>query len=118
MQIYPLPRPSIEADEAALVPLRSALHRLLGLPIDRPLLRTANAVDLSAGAASAGGEGGGGAAVLAALQAGGVGGRARLRDVHVGLATPLVPGSVHLVQGSYDYYHYMQASAASSPHEY
>jgi hypothetical protein len=47
-----------------------------------------------------------------------VGGRARLRDVHVGLPPPPMQGSVHLVQGSYDYYHYMQASAASSPHEY
>lgn len=72
-QIYPLPLQSIEADEEALLPRRKALHRLLGLPPNRPLLRVANAVDFSAG----GSAGGGGLA--AALMAGGTGGRPRLQ---------------------------------------
>ena len=39
----------------------------------------------------------------------------RLRDVHVGLPPSGVPGGrQHLVQGSYEYYHYMQVSQASS----
>ena len=100
IQIYPLPLPAIESDEEALLPRRKALHRMLGLPLNRPLLRVANACDFD-GAGS-------GAALAAALAAGGTGGRPRLGDVHVGLPPPPVKGSVHVVQGSYDYYHYMQ----------
>lgn len=39
------------------------------------------------------------------------GGSQRLRDVHQGLpASGVQRGSVHMVEGSYDYHHYMQAS--------
>lgn len=116
-QLYPLPNPSIEAEEEALLQRRQALHRLLALPPDRPLLRVANAVagwsggsGSSPGATNAAAAVGGGSAggLDAALAAGGVGGKQRLRDVHVGLPPPSLGGSVHLVQGSYDYYHYMQ----------
>lgn len=96
-QVYPLPSPSTEADEQALTATRLELHALLGLPPNRPLLRVANAVDFSAAAAAAAADKGRG---------GGSGGR--LSDVHVGLAPSGVGGTVHLVQGSYDYYHYMQ----------
>ncbi len=75
---------------------------MLGLPLNRPLLRVANACDVEGGGA------GRGAALATALAAGGTGGRPRLTDVHVGLPPPPVKGSVHTVQGSYDYYHYMQ----------
>ncbi|GAB4815562.1 hypothetical protein N2152v2_002608 [Parachlorella kessleri] len=107
--VYPLPTPSIEDDEEALLSIRSRLHQLLGLPTNRPLLRVANALDfdsLSAAqaAAAAGPESSG---VLAAA-AGGVGGKPRLADVHLGLPASGVGGSVHLMQGTYDYYHYMQ----------
>ncbi|KAI7836732.1 hypothetical protein COHA_009430 [Chlorella ohadii] len=101
-QIYPLPLPAIESDEEALLPRRKALHRMLGLPLNRPLLRVANACDFDGAGA------GSGAALAAALATGGTGGRHRLGDVHVGLPPPPVKGSVHVVQGSYDYYHYMQ----------
>lgn len=94
--VYPLPTPCIEADEAALTGRRAALHALLGLPADRPMLRVANAVQPGS---AAGRQGEGGATQQAK----------RLSDVHVGAAPSGVPGGqVHLVQGSYDYYHYMQ----------
>ncbi len=82
-----------ERNDERLVPLRQRLHALLGLPPNRPLLRSANAVD--PGAAAAGGEEGGSGPV------------ARLRDVHVGLAAPgegrcesdcLVTGTVFAVR--------------------
>lgn len=98
--VYPLPTSSIESDEEPLLPLRFHLHSLLGLPTNRPLLRVANAVEFGAtgrAASSAAGAGGGG-----------VGGKPRLADVHLGVAPSSVGGSVHLVQGSYDYHHYMQ----------
>ena len=41
---------SLEAAEEALLPLRQALHRRLGLPLDRPLLRCANALSFTAAA--------------------------------------------------------------------
>lgn len=63
-------------------------------------------MDWSAGAAA--GAAGAASGLAAALAAGGVGGKPRLSDVHVGLPRLPVGGSVHLVQGSYDYYHYMQ----------
>ncbi len=108
--MYPLPTPSIESVEEALLAKRAALHSLLGLPSNRPLLRVANALELSpaggaggAAAAGAGGPGGSGSG-----GGGGVGGKPRLAGVHAGLAPSGVGGSVHLVQGTYDYHHYMQ----------
>ena len=63
----------------------------LGLPSDRPLLRIANALVFGRSTGSATGS-------------------SRLADVHVGLPSSGVPGgTVHLVDGSYEYYHYMQA---------
>ncbi|GJP39134.1 hypothetical protein CLOM_g23521, partial [Closterium sp. NIES-68] len=78
--------------------MRSTLHQRLGLPLDRPMLRIASALSLSAPAAAADDTQ---APSKAAL---------RLWDVHVGL--PRLPHSTgsrqYLVQGSYEYYHYMQ----------
>ena len=98
--MYPLPPgAATEADEAALSSHRTRLHLTLGLPLDRPLLRLANAVDPGAATASAAG--------AAAGRGGKAGGR--LADVHAGLGpSGVVGGSVHLVQGTYEYYHYMQ----------
>ena len=93
-QVYPLPCPSIEADEDALYSRRAALHALWGLPPNRPLLRVATALALQVG-------GGGGGAAQQQQQR-------RLADVHVGVAPSPVGGSVHLIQGTYDYCHYMQ----------
>lgn len=52
--LYPSLAPAPEECERRLLPLRQNLHALLGLPLDRPLLRLANALDL------AGPRGGGG----------------------------------------------------------
>eukprot|EP00887_Chlorella_sp_A99_P003427 scaffold7.g3427.t1 len=87
--VYPLPTPASDAEEAALAGRRAALHALLGLPPNRPLLRVAHAAALDGAPDSGAGSG-------------------RLADVHEGLPPSGVGGSVHLVHGSYDYYHYMQ----------
>lgn len=92
--LYPTLAPrgaDAEANDALLVDTRKRLHALLRLPPNRPLLRSANALDLGAAA-----EAGGGGAVV------------RLRDVHVGLAAPDIGGTTTLLQGSYEYCHYMQ----------
>ncbi|KAG2442271.1 hypothetical protein HXX76_002358 [Chlamydomonas incerta] len=92
-------QPSLLADtelnDLKLLPLRQRLHGLLGLPTNRPLLRPANALELTGEGDGDGGAGGGGAV-------------ARLRDVHVGLAAPGIGGLMELVQGHYEYCHYMQ----------
>ncbi len=87
----------LEAAEAALEPARRRLHARLRLPLDRPQLRAAQALEFGPGPEP----GGPGAAA------------GRLSDVHVDLPPPGVPGGVeHLVSGSYDYYHYCQVIAA------
>ncbi|XP_057727116.1 probable Ufm1-specific protease isoform X2 [Arachis stenosperma] len=81
--------------EMKQVEVRRSLHTRLGLPFDRPLLRIANALDFSK------------------LKNGGLGsqqkGSTLLRDVHIGIPNSGVSGgSVSLVQGSYEYFHYLQ----------
>jgi Ufm1-specific protease 2 len=67
-----------------------------GLPLDRPLLRIANAVDFSAAPPEERHT-------------------KRLRQVHEGLPDSGVrDGSLHMVDGAYDYYHYMQARSRVS----
>ncbi|KAK9823147.1 hypothetical protein WJX72_000610 [[Myrmecia] bisecta] len=89
-----------EASQAAIT-RRQQLHRLLSLPADRPLLRSGNAVsfqslDTPSGAGRGGGPGSNGPA-------------GRLSDVHFGLPpSGVAGGTCHLVDGAYDYYHYMQ----------
>nr|XP_023890024.1 probable Ufm1-specific protease [Quercus suber] len=82
--------------EMKQVEIRKSLHLRLGLPFDRPLLRIANVLDLSTT---------------------NVGGRSDsirkgstfLKDVHIGIPSSGVSGgSMSLVQGSYEYYHYLQ----------
>ncbi|GJP65223.1 hypothetical protein CLOP_g22136 [Closterium sp. NIES-67] len=92
--LYPL---TYGEGQQSLVDMRSTLHQRLGLPLDRPMLRIASALSLSATAAAADDT----QAPSKAL---------RLWDVHVGLPRlPHSTGSRHyLVQGSYEYYHYMQ----------
>ncbi len=76
---------------------RQQLHAQMGLPPDRPLLRIANALVFREP----------GCAAAAATS----GRSPRLMDVHVGLPPSGVPGgSAHMVDGSYDYYHYMQVA--------
>ncbi|MED6124169.1 hypothetical protein PIB30_056579 [Stylosanthes scabra] len=81
--------------EMKQVEVRKSLHSRLGLPFDRPLLRIANALDFSK------------------LKNGGLvsqqKGSTLLRDVHIGIPNSGVSGgSVSLVQGSYEYFHYLQ----------
>ncbi|XP_040990429.1 probable Ufm1-specific protease isoform X2 [Juglans microcarpa x Juglans regia] len=84
--------------EMKQVDIRKSLHLRLGLPSDRPLLRTANALDLSTTNDSARND---------TIRKGST----LLKDVHIGIPGSGVPGGiVSLVQGSYEYYHYLQDS--------
>ena len=44
---------SLEAIEEQLLPMRKQLHQLLGLPMDRPMLRIANALSFNDAAGKA-----------------------------------------------------------------
>lgn len=81
---------------------RLQLHQQLGLPANRPLLKFANAVDPRL-------PHGGSAATPAPGKA------VRLQNVHEGIAEPAVKGGVvHMIDGTYDYHHYMQVSTLGS----
>jgi hypothetical protein len=71
---YPRVAADAGAAEDALLPRSQALHALLGLPGDVPMLRFANAFKWGAGAEGGDGEGTGRAA--------------RLKDVHLRVAPP------------------------------
>lgn len=81
--------------EMKQVEFRRSLHSRLGLPYDRPLLRIANALDFSKLKNSG----------IVSQQKG----SALLRDVHTGIpSSGVIGGAVSLVQGSYEYHHYLQ----------
>nr|XP_043607055.1 probable Ufm1-specific protease [Erigeron canadensis] len=82
--------------EMKQVEIRRSLHLRLGLPLDRPLLRIASALNLSIAKESASGNTS-------------RNGSPMLKDVHIGIPGSGVHGGVvSLVQGSYDYHHYLQ----------
>ena len=105
-------RASSAADpDAGLEATREAMHWRLGLPMDRPMLRVANAFAPVAEAYSPSTSSG---AAPGSSPGSSSSSSKRLRDVHA-LAPGGLPkshvgpgGSPHLVRGSYDYYHYMQ----------
>ncbi|KAK8686295.1 hypothetical protein V6N13_125322 [Hibiscus sabdariffa] len=81
--------------EMKQVDARRSLHMRLGLPFDRPLLRIANSLDLSIKDRSS----------TSSTRKG----SSFLKDVHIGIPSSGVSGGiVSLVQGSYEYYHYLQ----------
>uniref|UniRef100_A0A1J3HZW4 Probable Ufm1-specific protease n=1 Tax=Noccaea caerulescens TaxID=107243 RepID=A0A1J3HZW4_NOCCA len=81
--------------EMKQVDVRKSLHMRLGLPLDRPLLRTANALDLSVNDDSRSNIKKRGSILL--------------KDVHIGIPSSGVSeGVASLIQGSYEYYHYLQ----------
>jgi len=89
-QVQPMNAQSQEAAEEKLLGQRKAVHQQLLLPLDRPLLRRANALDFDA-------------------EDGGGGGGPQLRNVHEGLGPSGVSGGkAHLIWGTYSYFHYMQ----------
>ena len=79
---------------------RRALHTRLGLPSDRPLLRLNNAVDPR---------------LVTEPPQGLPGGKATwLQNVHMGIPPPPISGgTLHMIEGSYDYHHYMQVCLAA-----
>uniref|UniRef100_A0A7N0RJ20 Probable Ufm1-specific protease n=1 Tax=Kalanchoe fedtschenkoi TaxID=63787 RepID=A0A7N0RJ20_KALFE len=82
--------------ELKLVEARKALHQRLGLPLDRPLLRIANALNLSLSNPK-------GSNTFSRK------GSTLLKDVHIGIPSSGVSGGLaSLVQGSYVYHHYLQ----------
>lgn len=81
--------------EMKQVDVRKSLHSRLGLPFDRPLLRIANTLVPSTKDSSN----------SVSLRKGSV----LLKDVHIGIpSSGVTGGSASLVQGSYEYYHYLQ----------
>ncbi|WOG99435.1 hypothetical protein DCAR_0518783 [Daucus carota subsp. sativus] len=82
--------------EMKQVEVRRLLHMRLGLPFDRPLLRIANAINISQP---------NGKARSSNKQKGSL----LPKDVHLGIPSSGVSGGVvSLVQGSYEYFHYLQ----------
>ncbi|XP_027339540.1 probable Ufm1-specific protease isoform X2 [Abrus precatorius] len=81
--------------EMKQVEVRRSLHSRLGLPYDRPLLRISNALDFSKLMNNS----------IVSLRKG----SSLLRDVHIGIPSSGVSGgTVSLLQGSYEYFHYLQ----------
>ncbi|KAL2346987.1 hypothetical protein Fmac_000987 [Flemingia macrophylla] len=81
--------------EMKQVEVRRCLHSRLGLPYDRPLLRISNALDFSKLKSND----------VVSLRKGST----LLRDVHIGIpSSGVTGGTVSLVQGSYEYFHYLQ----------
>ncbi|CAJ1974999.1 unnamed protein product [Sphenostylis stenocarpa] len=80
--------------EMKQVEVRRSLHSRLGLPYDRPLLRISNALDFSKLKSND----------MVSLQKGST----LLRDVHIGIpSSGVAGGTVSLIQGSYEYFHYL-----------
>ncbi|XP_073013802.1 probable Ufm1-specific protease isoform X1 [Typha latifolia] len=74
--------------------IRKSLHLRLGLPLDRPLLRIANALSFSIRGSREGNLTKDGSSLL--------------RDVHTGIPSSGVSGGIiSLIDGSYEYYHYL-----------
>jgi hypothetical protein len=106
---YALPT-GCDAAEAPARAQREKAHKRLGLPLDRPLLRTCNALPPG----RAGWGGGGGGQLVGSTPIPGL-----LRDAHVGLAPPGVKnGATALVQGTYEYFHYMQWTGCGDDDKY
>ncbi|XP_029130625.1 probable Ufm1-specific protease isoform X2 [Cajanus cajan] len=81
--------------EMKQVEVRRSLHSRLGLPYDRPLLRISNALDFSKLKKND----------IVSLQKGST----LLKNVHTGIpSSGVTGGTVSLVQGSYEYFHYLQ----------
>lgn len=82
--------------EMEQVEVRKRLHVRLKLPLDRPMVRVANALTLATTDAVAGSHPK-------------IKGMMRLTNVHVGLSSSGVAGGqMCLLEGSYEYYHYLQ----------
>ena len=89
---YPLMSQGVD-DEAGLADTRRAMHTMLGLPKTRPVFKTANAIQLNDTKTS----------IQSSEK------QARLKNVDRGLPKAQVAGgSVHRIQGDYEYYHYKQ----------
>ncbi|KAI4342509.1 hypothetical protein MLD38_027131 [Melastoma candidum] len=81
-------------NEMRQVEVRKHFHARLGLPTDRPLLRISNALSFVADGTESRGR---------------QKGPSLLKDVHIGIPSSGVSGGVvSLVEGSYEYYHYLQ----------
>lgn len=82
--------------EMKQVEVRKRLHVRLKLPLDRPMVRVANALTFATTDAVAGNHSK-------------IKGMMRLTNVHVGLSSSGVSGGqMHLLESSYEYYHYLQ----------
>jgi hypothetical protein len=114
---YPGARGQVDDSETSIAALRAGYHERLGLPLDRPVLRSTygslavrdrdNNRDDSGGGGGGGGGGSGGGAQEVSRK----GWSRHLRNVHEGLPpTGVADGTLSIVHGEYEYYHYMQDS--------
>lgn len=88
---YPMNNDGISL-EPELSDLRRSIHVALGLPLHRPLLRPTSAVGFQDAPSTRPADG-----------------QSRLMDVHRDLPkSPVKNGKIHMIQGHYMYYHYMQ----------
>ena len=86
--IVPMPPGDLDVQESSHMSMREGIHRRFNLALDRPFLRVPQSISFKP-----------------ASQTGPV----RLKNVHVGLPpSGIQGGKVHLVQGLYEYCHYMQ----------
>ena len=107
--LYVLPS-GCEASEGPARPAREAAHAMYGLPVDRPLLRTCNSLPMGASGWAAGA--GGLSTPIPGI----------IRNPHQGLGPTGLGGSgnttqMALVQGSYEYFHYMMWTGAGQKKE-
>eukprot|EP01132_Coremiostelium_polycephalum_P003161 gene3161-3959_t len=90
--LYPISNSNGKVDDGLLLSLRKQYHQSLGLPLNRPFIKTPTAIDLSAKPTTGNSKF-----------------TPHIKDVHLNLnLESKTSGGVYLVQGSYDYYHYMQ----------
>ena len=86
--VLAIPADMLDAQEECLLDVRKALHRRFNLDMDRPYFRVPQSLSFALPAAT---------------------GPVRLKNVHQGLPpSGIQGGNVHLVQGAYEYCHYMQ----------
>lgn len=102
--LYPINDDSKASSEQDLASSRKLVHVAYSFPLDRPVLRTSSALFLELSDISG-----------SDAEPSGRTGESKLQDVDQGLGRASnVRGTVHRIQGHYEYYHYMQDSIDDS----
>ena len=97
--LYPINDASGASGEQDLAPSRRLVHLAYSFPLDRPVLRTSSALFFESPEAVSDTD----------AETSGRKGQSKLQDVDQGLGRAAnVKGTVHRIQGHYEYYHYLQ----------